>query len=100
MSFLANPRFNDRDWFRKDDLQLRGTGTEQQRRRSNRRLTRRAPLDSGVNLVSRPRATPTSPGCSTSSTTSPRKAWPASSSPMAACPPVSPGKGLSSLLSE
>ena len=42
-----------------------------------------------------PRATPTSPGCSTSSTTSRRKAWPASSSPMAACPPTSPAKATS-----
>ncbi len=38
--------------------------------------------------VSRPRAMPTSPGCSISSTTLPRGAWRTSSSPMSACPPT------------
>ena len=35
-----------------------------------------------------------SPGCSTSSTTLPRRAWPVSSSPMAVCPPTSPATAL------
>ncbi len=68
---LANPPFNDSDWFRKDD---------------DVRWQYRRPA---------PRATPTSPGCSTSSTTSRPTAWPASSSPMAACPPTSPAKATS-----
>jgi hypothetical protein len=62
---LANPAFNDSDWFRKED-DLR--------------------WQFGVH----PRATPTSPGCSTSSITWRRRAWPASSSPMAEWPPTSP----------
>ncbi|MDX2186146.1 MAG: hypothetical protein SFV32_04365 [Opitutaceae bacterium] len=56
-------------------------GAEQQRRKSNRRLSRRVQPSSGVNPASRRRGTPTSPDCSTSATTSPRRAWPASSSP-------------------
>ena len=49
----------------------------------------------GGSSASRPRATPTSPGCSTSSTISRHTAWPATSSPTAACPPISRAKARS-----
>jgi type I restriction enzyme M protein len=49
---LANPPFNDSDWFRQED-DVRWT--EQQRRWSNRRLTRRAPPCSGVKFGVPPR---------------------------------------------
>ena len=62
---LANPPFNDSDWFRKDD---------------DVRWQFGVPPKGNANFA----------WCSTSSTTSRRRAWPASSSPMAACPPTSP----------
>ena len=43
----------------------------------------------------RPRATPTTPGCSTSSTTSRPRAWPASCSPTARCRPTSRARARS-----
>ncbi len=59
------------------------------------KATRRVNAGAFINSASRPRATPASPGCSTSSTTSPSTVWRASSSPMAACRPTSPAKATS-----
>ena len=50
---------------------------------------------SAGHTASRPRATPTSPGCSTSSTTSRRAASPASCSPTARCPRTSRARARS-----
>ena len=80
-------------------------GANRVERDSLLKAARRAHAAAFINPASRPRATPTSPGCSPSSTTSRRKAWPALtssvsaslrlSSPTAACPPTSPAKAKS-----
>ena len=69
---LANPPFNVSDW-----------GGE--RLADDRRWQYGVP----------PRATPTSPGCSTSSTTSPQPALRASCSPTAPCPRIAPARARS-----
>ena len=68
---LANPPFNDSDWFRKDDDVRWQYGVPPARQRQ---------LRLGAALHPPPRA---------------HTAWPASSSPTAACPPTSPAKARS-----
>ncbi len=88
---LANPTFNYYDWFRKDDdVSWRGAPAEKEQPVVDPQGAARQRRQFGVP----PKGNANFAWVQHFIATTPRTALPASSSPMAACPPTSPAKAI------